>query len=440
VGRECTLARHIEETGRKVASSCGFEEIRTPILESTSTFQRSLGDGSDVVMKEMYSFMDKSGKRSLTLRPEGTAGVCRAAMQRKDISPLSMQKLFYHGPMFRYERPQQGRQRQFHQFGVEIIGTGSCHDPIVDVEVITSANFFLKELGILDTGIKLVINSLGDKQSRLRYEEALGEYFHKHSGEMSSESQHRIVEGRFLRVLDSKSKEDAGIIQEAPKLENFLSEESKRRFENVQEMLLALSIDFHTDSKLVRGLDYYSHTIFEYIVTGKEGSQNAILAGGRYDELAKVLGFSEDVSGMGWAAGVERLKIEIDKRGSATAITSPTKKLFIIALLSGRDTSTESHQIHHAALKLMSSLRQLALSNNVDLVVESWTESFSSSGKTSIKKGLHAAERAGAQFAAIVGPTEVKEGGSAATLKNLITGDQKPVLQGTEKIMQFMTS
>ncbi len=290
--------RHVAETGRRLAVRYGFEEIATPILEFTEVFSRTLGETSDVVSKEMYSFADRGGER-ITLRPENTASIVRAVVSGGMLQMLPV-KLFYYGPMFRYERPQKGRQRQFHQIGVEVIG---APEPQADVECIALGWHLLEELGIADQ-VVVELNSLGDPESRSRYRTALVRYLEAHRDRLSADSLLRL-ERNPLRILDSKDPADREVVAEAPLFEEHLNEESRAFFGRVREGLEVLGIPFRVNPRLVRGLDYYTHTAFEF-TTGELGAQGAVIAGGRYDGLMKQMG-GPDVPGVGWAAGVERL-------------------------------------------------------------------------------------------------------------------------------------
>ena len=284
------------ETSRRY----GFHEVKTPIFEFTKVFSRTLGESTDIVSKEMYTFKDR-GDDDLCLRPEGTAGIVRSflseGLQRK--TPL---KLFYEGPMFRYERPQKGRYRQFYQIGVELIGSDKLDS---DVEVLSLGHNTLLELGVLEK-TKLFVNSIGDSETRKGYREKLVSYYQKHLGELSKDSQHRLKTNP-LRILDSKDKNDIQINQEAPKLLDSLTESSRQRFEEIQKTLKTLGINFEVDPKLVRGLDYYSDLVFEF-KTDQLGAQDAVLSGGRYDGLSQLMGGPLTPS-VGWAAGIERLSL-----------------------------------------------------------------------------------------------------------------------------------
>lgn len=294
------LRRHrfVAETGRRVATRYAFDEIATPIFEFTEVFSRTLGETSDVVTKEMYTFQDRGGD-SLTLRPENTASIVRAVMSGGLLQDLPV-KFFYYGPMFRYERPQKGRLRQFHQIGIEIIG---APEPEADIETIALGHDLLVELGVADR-VVLELNTLGDPESRLAYRDALVAYLRGHVDRLSADSRLRL-ERNPLRILDSKDAADREILWDAPLLTDYLNERSRVFFERVQQGLRRLGIAFEINPRLVRGLDYYTHTAFEF-TTSALGAQGAVIAGGRYDGLMKQMG-GPDVPGIGWAAGVERL-------------------------------------------------------------------------------------------------------------------------------------
>lgn len=293
----------IENTARSVFSKYGYQGIRTPMFENYNVFVRSVGDTSDIVTKEMYDFKDKGG-RHITLRPEGTAGVVRAYIENKLFGPEYQKpyKVYYMGPMFRYERPQSGRLRQFHQIGVEALNSES---PQVDAEVIDMALELFKNYGV--NNIKLVINSLGDDQSREAYRKALIAYLEPHFDELSEDSKERLYKNP-LRVLDSKDEKDQEIVQNAPSILDYLDDYSSKYFEEVKSLLTKLGIEYEIDSSMVRGLDYYTHTIFEIMSNSKafNGKYTTVCAGGRYDGLISQLGGPDD-GGIGFGLGVERL-------------------------------------------------------------------------------------------------------------------------------------
>lgn len=288
----------IIDLARKTSALYGFEEIETPIFESSSVFQKPLGETSDIVAKEMYTFTDKGGD-SLTLRPEATTCIVRSVIERKLFRDMPV-KYFFQGPMFRRERPQKGRYRQFYQLDAEIIGVAS---PVADAEVIALGYHILKALG-LEKNVQLEINSLGDTESRANYRKALTAHFQKNADQLSEDSKMRL-EKNPLRILDSKAEEDKPFIQSAPKLSEYLNETSTKFFSDLQNLLKKLNIPFVLNEKLVRGLDYYCHTVFEF-TTKDLGSQNAVLSGGRYDGLIETMG-GPATPAVGWGAGIDRL-------------------------------------------------------------------------------------------------------------------------------------
>lgn len=381
--------KKVIETGSRMVERYGFEEIETPIFEFTEIFARNLGDTSDIVTKEMYTFEDKGGE-SLTLRPEGTAGVVRAFISNGLLSHLPV-KFYYAGPMFRYERPQKGRQRQFTQFGVEMLG---IETPEADIDVIAMAYSFLKELG-LEGDVTVEINSLGDKESRDNYRNKLVSYLKEHINELSPESRERL-EKNPLRVLDSKEECDQKALQNAPVYQDSLNETSQAFFNAVLKGLDLLKIPYKINNRLVRGLDYYCHTVFE-LTTSSLGTQGTVLAGGRYDGLVEEMGGGK-VAGIGWACGVERLAMLLKE--------PPAPKRPIAVIEVGDDTKDE-------ALKIAYDLR------NAGYNVE-----HAYSGN--LKKRMIKANKANAVKAVIIGSEELQKG--VVTLKDLDKGEQKEVL------------
>lgn len=289
---------HVIDTARAVAQGYGYAEISTPIFEFTEVFARSMGETSDVVSKEMYSFVDKGGE-NLTLRPEYTAGICRAFISN-GLAQQAPVKVFAHGPMFRFERPQKGRQRQFHQIDVEVIG---APEPEADIEVVTLAADILDRLGLLEKCV-LEINSLGDPDSRQAYRRALVDYLEGHRARLSEDSLKRL-ERNPLRILDSKDAGDREVIAGAPAMEEFYTTAARDFFAAVRAGLDASGVDYRISPRLVRGLDYYTHTAFEFVTTHL-GAQGTLIGGGRYDGLIEMLGGSP-TAGIGWAGGIERL-------------------------------------------------------------------------------------------------------------------------------------
>ena len=300
-GDNAKYYKYIEGVFSTVCEYYNYEYIRTPIFEDSELFHRSVGETSDIVSKETYDFKDR-GERSLTLRPEGTAGVVRSFIENKMYGDVNQPKKFYYaGTMYRYERPQAGRYRELTQIGVEVLGSDS---EIIDAEVISLAYRLLEEMGIEDVTVK--INTLGDKESRENYRDALVKYLEPHIHELCSDCQHRFTTNP-LRILDCKVDKDSDILKNAPSIMDYLNEESKNRFEKVLEYLRLLDVDYEIDPNIVRGLDYYNHTVFE-LVTNMEslGSANTLCAGGRYNNLVSYLG-GENTPGIGFASGVDRL-------------------------------------------------------------------------------------------------------------------------------------
>jgi histidyl-tRNA synthetase len=288
---------HIVDTAKTIANNFAYTELLVPIMEHTEIFQRSLGESSDIANKEMYTFKDRKN-RSLTLRPEFTASVVRSLILSGLQKTLPV-KLFSHGPLFRYERPQKGRYRQFHQVNFEYIGNA---DPMADAEIISTASHFLSKLGI--KGLTLEINSLGDSESRKEYTKALVKYFSKYENDLSEDSKLRLKKNP-LRILDSKDEGDKKLIKDAPIISEFWNKESRAFFDKVLSYLDSIGVQYKQNDSLVRGLDYYSHTVFEF-TTDKLGAQATVLAGGRYDKLISQMG-GDDIPAIGFASGIERL-------------------------------------------------------------------------------------------------------------------------------------
>ncbi len=385
---EARKHRHVVSESLKLAEKFGFEEIVTPIFESTQVFARTLGEASDIVSKEMYTFADRGGD-SLTLRPEGTAGVARAIISNGLFQHMPL-KLFYSGPMFRYERPQKGRNRQFYQIGVECLGQAGW---TADVEVIALGYEVLKALSIADS-CQLKINSLGDEASRANYRDALVKYLSKYENELSADSKTRLQKNP-LRILDSKDPNDQKITAGSPKLQDHLTPEAKDFKNKVLQGLTALKIPFVEDNKLVRGLDYYTHSVFEF-VTQKLGAQDAVLAGGRYDGLISQMG-GNPTPGVGWAAGVERLSLLLDTQ------VSKTRPIVVLPM-------SDNEEIK--ALEVAQELRQ-----KTNFPVE-----FLSGGQLG-KRMKKAASRYQAKYALILGEQELQS--QSAMLKDLDSGEQK---------------
>ena len=384
----------VEDKIRNIAEKYCYEEIRTPFFESTGVFARE-NDSSDMVNKEMYSFM--SGDESYTLRPEGTAGVIRSFDQHKFYGSMELPAKFYYvGPMFRHERPQKGRQRQFTQFGVENIGVKS---PEIDAETIALGINIIKSLGI--QSYKVLINTLGDDASRSAYREALKAHFRDHLDELCGDC-HRRYEQNPLRILDCKVDHDNPIVQSAPQLSDYLNDESKEYFQRVLNALDALGIPYEIDNRLVRGLDYYTHTVFEVVSTRKDsGAQATVFAGGRYDHLVEYFGGPE-LSGMGFAIGLERLLMLASEEGYE--FTLP-KELDAYVISLGNVGSTP--------LVIANKLRDKGYKCEVNMTARSLKAQFKS------------ADRNKAKYIIILGEDELKEG--VVNLKNTATREQVTV-------------
>ena len=387
-GEQKSKMKKVVATAQSVVEKYGFEEIETPIFEFTEVFSRNLGDTSDIVTKEMYCFEDRGGE-SLTLRPEGTAGVVRSFISEGMQQNLPV-KLYYHGPMFRYERPQKGRQRQFTQFGCELLGV---EDYQADVEVISAAYEFVEKLG-LEGNVVVEINSLGDAESRDAYRAKLISYLKENFDNLSEDSKARL-EKNPLRVLDSKEECDKEIVVNAPLYIDSLNDVSKTFFDNILTSLNALGIKYKINPRLVRGLDYYSHTVFE-LVTDKLGAQGTVLAGGRYDGLVEQMG-GPKVAGIGWACGLERLAMLYDDD-----ILKPRP---IAVIPFGEETK-------QVALEVSYTLRKAG-----HCVEQSYAGS--------VKKRMIKANKLNASHAIIIGEDELLKG--ELTIKNLDSGKQKQV-------------
>lgn len=332
----------VEKLAREIFARYGYREIRTPIFENYNIFARSAGETSDVVTKEMYDFKDK-GDRHVALRPEGTAGVVRAYVENKLYGPEYNKpyKVYYMGPMFRYERPQSGRQREFHQIGVEAFGSDN---PAVDVEVMTMALRLFKQLGL--TGLRVAINTLGDQETRDTYRQALIDYLKPHYDELSEDSQERL-EKNPLRVLDSKDPRDKQFVDDAPSILDYLTDDAQKHFDLVKEMLDELDIDYTVDPTMVRGLDYYNHTIFEVMVQAKSLGQGymTICGGGRYSGLVEELG-GPDTPGVGFGIGLERLMLLLNEEGLLKK-ADPDLDVYVVGI--GEATNTASFKLVEAA-------------------------------------------------------------------------------------------
>lgn len=390
---ETTSWVKMEEKIRRVCRLYNFKEIRTPIFESGELFHRNQNDVSDMVTKETYDFIDR-GERPLTLRPEGTAGVVRSFIENKLYVNNNINKLFYLGPMFRYERAQRGRQRQFHQFGIEALGSNS---PLMDVEVIALAVAVLKEFGL--SGIRVKINTIGDEESRKGYKEALVNYFTNYTDNLCEDCLNRLHKNP-LRILDCKVDNQKDFFISAPKISSYLNEESKNHFNEVLKGLDRLNIDYQVDSNLVRGLDYYTHTVFEVEVDCAElGRQNVICGGGRYNNLVKSLD-GPDTPACGLAFGLERLLFALESEGKF--LNKEVKNhLYIIAL--------GSEAIEKAS-EILNECRMRGLLSEMDYE------------NKSLKAQFKQADKYNSIFTAILGENEIKE--NSINVKNNITDEQ----------------
>ncbi len=380
--------RTVVDAARSVSSRYGFEEIATPIFEFTNVFSRTLGDTSDVVTKEMYTFEDKGGEM-ITLRPENTASVMRAYLSN-GMQQLAPCRFFSHGPMFRYERPQKGRQRQFHQLNAELIGVP---DPLADVEMLTMGAHILKELGVLER-TTLEINSLGDMDSRQAYRELLIAYFSTYESDLSADSRARLTKNP-LRILDSKDEKDREILSGAPDMAASINDDSRCFFDTVLERLTKLGISYSLNTRLVRGLDYYCHTAFEFTTT-ELGAQGTVMGGGRYDGLIEQMG-GPATPGVGWAAGIERLSMMINE---------PVPDSMPVSIIPIGDVAFEK------GFALANDLRHAGF--NID---------FGVSGN--MKKRMKRANRVGARAAIMLGDDELARDG--VTVRDMETGEQTEV-------------
>ena len=379
--------RHVAEVARRTVALYGFHEMATPIFEFTDVFKRTLGDTSDIVTKEMYSF--ERGGDFLTLRPENTAGVARAVLSGGLLQHAPL-KYFYYGPMFRYERPQKGRLRQFHQIGIETVGVG---EPLADVESIATGARVLDALGVL-ARTTLEINTLGDGESRNAYRAKLVDYLKRHEGNLSEDSRRRL-ERNPLRILDSKDEGDRRIVADAPLVDDSLTDAARDFFRVVCDGLTRLGIQFTRNQRLVRGLDYYCHTAFEFTTT-ELGAQSAVMAGGRYDGLIEQMG-GPATPGVGWAAGVERLALLVRD------VPLPARPIAVVPVGAEGEgvAQTLAEQLRRAGFAV-----ELGYRGNVS-------------------RRLKAANKLNARAAVLIGEDELKR--NAATVRDLDSGEQAEV-------------
>jgi histidyl-tRNA synthetase len=385
----------VERIARETAELYHFAEIRTPIFEHSELFHRGVGETTDIVGKETYTFNDRDN-RSLSLRPEGTAGVVRAAIENGLLNdPGARIKVYYLGPNFRYERPQKGRYRQHHQFGVEAFGVA---EPEQDVECIELQLDFYRRCGVRDLALR--INSLGDRESKQRYRDALVSFLQPKLATLSEDSRRRL-ESNPLRILDSKDPRDVDAVKAAPPAGEYLSDKSRAHFDRVAALLQQVGIPFTIDGSLVRGFDYYTDTLWE-VTAGGLGAQNAIGGGGRYDNLVELLG-GKPTPGVGFGSGIERLLIALDAQGVQLPVA--TKPLVWLV--------AHGEAARNANLKLLAELRRADIAADTDLVGRS------------VKSQFRLADREGAAYCLITGDTELAQ--STVVVKNLKTTQQTTV-------------
>ena len=411
IGEEANAFNYIENLLKQICDLFAYNEVRPPVMEYSELFVRGVGESSDVVRKEMYTFLDK-GNRSVTLRPEFTAGIMRLLIQNKLLATSELPyKAYYLGPVFRYERPQLGRYRQFSQFGVEAVGNDS---PEIDVETIVLAYTILSSLNL--ENVSVVVNTIGDEESRNSYRQALKDYFAKYLDQMCPDC-HTRYELNPLRILDCKVPEDQKIVAGAPKMKDFLSDKAKERFEKVLKLLDELNIPYQVDETLVRGLDYYSETVYEFHYVSKTGNDyGAIGGGGHYGKLVKELG-GPDVAGVGFSFGVDRLYSVLKDDGLLCKCIENPVEIYIMPL---------GEMAKPLAMQVASTLRVSGY--RTDLCFED------------VKLGnmFKRAERKGAKFAVIIGENEVNN--QEVIIKNLSTTEQKnvPIEKLVEKISEEM--
>ena len=402
-GKETVALRNFIE---ELMDKFNYEYIKTPLFESSELFHRGVGDTTDIVTKETYDFVDR-GDRNMTLRPEGTAGVIRSYIENKMSNDASIPKKFwYFGPMYRYERPQSGRYREFQQFGIEALGS---NDPMLDAEVISVATTLFNMLGL--KGIKVNINTLGDNESRELYRNALLDYLRPHIDSLCDDCKKRF-EKNPLRILDCKVDGDNEVLKNVPKTIDYLNESSKKHFDKVLKYLDALEIEYNIDTSIVRGLDYYTHTVFEIEASVEGfGSQNVMCGGGRYDNLVKTLG-GPDTPGVGFAIGIERLLTALEFEGISLT-DDDSIDCYIMPM------GEEQKEFSFA---LLGALRILGIKSDIDYL------------NRSIKSNFKQAERLNAKFAIIIGEKELKE--DYLTVRNMQTKEEEQV--ANEMIITYL--
>ncbi|MDE7325606.1 MAG: histidine--tRNA ligase [Lachnospiraceae bacterium] len=391
----------IEEKARKLCKVYNIKEIITPVLEHTVLFSRGVGETTDVVQKEMYSFIDK-GDRSVTLKPEGTAGAIRAYLENGMYAQPQPVKLFYFTQAFRYEKPESGRLRQHHQFGVEFVGS---KDPLAEVELITLLTNFIRELGLKDA--KLHINSIGCKNCRKTYNEALLSYLRAHEDCLCETCRERMAKNP-LRVLDCKVPECRVVVKDAPRTVEYLDLDCEEHFKELQRLLSALGIPYEIDTGIVRGLDYYTKTVFEFV--NSEGF--TLCGGGRYDGLVHEIDEKQDIPAVGFGIGIERILYFMEKEGNAYAKPEPVS-LYVGIL--GEEVKAEAYQ-------LVTALRAAGIATETDYL------------SRSVKAQMKYANKIGAKNTVILGADEF--GGNKVTVKNMETGEQTEV--GLDRLVEYM--
>lgn len=388
----------------QIFKTYGYHEIRTPIFEHTELFLRSVGESSDIVEKEMYTFEDK-GLRSVTLRPEGTASTVRAFIENKLYSGPMPMKLYYSGPMFRYDQPQAGRYRQFHQFGAEVLGS---KEAVVDAEIIAFSVDLFSRLGIEDLAVK--INTVGCDECRPAYQEALKKYFEGHRDELCPACLRRL-DTNPLRILDCKEESCKRVSDEAPATLDYACDNCRTHFGQLRDYLDATNIDYEVDFRLVRGLDYYTQTAFEVVINKIGSQQNALCGGGRYNKLAEQIG-GEDIPGMGFAAGMERLLLTLKEQG--------------VQLHRGSDNSVYlavlGDKARVQAFKLLQALRLESISSEMDYL------------SRSLKAQMKSADRNQARYTIIIGDDELDRG--EVVVRDMQTSEQVPV--PIEKVLDYI--
>jgi histidyl-tRNA synthetase len=384
--------QYLEQTFRAVAESYGYHEIVTPIFEQSALFERSVGDSSDIVQKEMYKFTDRKG-REFALRPEGTASVVRSFVENNLLNQENGNRLYYLGPMFRYDRPQKGRYRQFYQYGIENFGSDN---PYIDAEVIALGYTFLHKLGL--QSFVLEINSIGTRSCAAAYDQALIDFFQPQKAELCGDCQQRL-EKNPKRVLDCKVPSCREIATDAPNMLDYLDEECTEHFQAVQKYLKLMEIPFVVNPRIVRGLDYYSKTAFEFI-NNNLGAQNALCGGGRYDYLVEEIG-GKPTTGIGFAGGFERLQLSLEAENAACGKKSEPAIFFV----------TMGEKAEDTVVAILQKLRHAGISAGYEI------------DKKSVKAQMRAADKSGAEYSIVLGDDELASG--IVTLKNMKSGEQE---------------